>query len=61
MSSELFNITSAILSAQQYEPNIAVAQNSKFSASFYLVDAVSEMAIANPSYKVFDLYFYFKS
>jgi hypothetical protein len=41
-----------LISGVQVESGISVAKNSTFSASFYLVDALSKLAIPNPSWDV---------
>ena len=51
-TSAVFNVTVPYLSVAQAETNLIVTQGSKFSASFYLVDAISNMEIAHPDYKV---------
>ena len=50
--STAFNVSSLILSASQIENDITVIKGNKFSASFYLVDAISNTAVSNPSYQV---------
>jgi hypothetical protein len=52
-TSASFNITAPILGVAQSETDLTVHYNSSFSASFYLVDAVSNLPISNPSYKVY--------
>jgi hypothetical protein len=52
VNSGSINIDAPLISGVQVESGISVSKNSTFSASFYLVDALSKLAIPNPSWDV---------
>ena len=52
INSGLINIDAPLIGGVQVESGISVSTNNTFSASFYLVDAISKLAIPNPGWDV---------
>ena len=56
-TSASFSVTAPTLGVSNIETDLVVTKGTSFSSTFYLVDAVSSVAILNPNYKVFILGF----